>query len=84
MQTYVKKNIDRFIIIAELCSQLVNGFSVPRYKVPAKSDREPVDKLNDRHEADSKAKAAKTSEVGDEVKPGHLWGSLKLCETAMN
>ena len=59
----------------------MNGLSVPLYKVPAQSDREPVDELNDRHKADSKAKAAKPPEVGDEVKPGHLWGSLKLCET---
>ena len=59
----------------------MDAFLAPFCKVPAKSDREPVDDLNDGHKADSKAKAAKTSEVGDEVIPGHLWRSLKLCET---
>ena len=49
-------------------------------KVPAESDREPVEDFNDRDEADSKAEPAKPSKAGDEVEPGHLWGSLKLCK----
>ena len=49
-------------------------------KVPAESDWEPVEDFNDRDKTDSKAKATKTSKAGDEVKPGHLWGFLKLCK----
>ena len=49
-------------------------------KVPAQSDREPVDDLNNRDKADSKAESAKPSEAGDEVKPRHLGGTLKLCK----
>ena len=45
---------------------------------PAKSEREPVENLGDRDEADSKAKSADPSETGDEVQPGHFWGSLKF------
>ena len=37
-----------------------------------KSDREPVDELNDGHKADSKAESTNASHVGDEVKPSHL------------
>ena len=48
-------------------------------KVPAESDGEPVEDFDDGDEADSEAKSAKPSEAGDEVKPGHLWGFLKLC-----
>ena len=48
-------------------------------KVPAESDGEPVEDFDDRDEADPEAKATKPSKAGDEVKPGHLWGSLKLC-----
>ena len=48
-------------------------------KVPAESDGEPVEDFDDRDEADSEAKSAKPSQAGDEVKPGHLWGFLKLC-----
>ena len=44
----------------------------------AKSDREPVDNLSERHKADSKAKSTKAAKTGDEVQPGHLWQSLKL------
>ena len=49
-------------------------------KVPAESDGEPVEDFDDGDEADSEAKSAKPSEAGDEVKPGHLWGFLKLCK----
>ena len=44
----------------------------------AKSDREPVDNLSERHKADSKAKSTQATKSGDEVQPGHLWQSLKL------
>ena len=43
-----------------------------------KSDREPVDELNDGHKADSKAESTNATHVGNEVQPSHLWGSLKL------
>ena len=49
-------------------------------KVPAESDREPVEDFYNWDKADSKAETAKPSKAGDEVKPGHLWGSLKLCK----
>ena len=49
-------------------------------KVPAESDGKPVDELDNRDKADSKAETAKPSKAGDEVEPGHLWGSLKLCK----
>ena len=39
---------------------------------------EPICDLNKRHKADAKAKTTETSQVGDEVKPGHSFGSLKL------
>ena len=48
-------------------------------KVPAKSDREPVDDLDNRDKADSKAETAEPSKARDEVKPSHLGGALKLC-----
>ena len=48
-------------------------------KVPAESDGKPVEQLDNRDKADSKAKTAKPSEAGDEVKPSHLGGALKLC-----
>ena len=47
-------------------------------KRSAKSDGEPVDELGDGDKADPKAESANPSQVGDEVKPGHLWSSLKL------
>ena len=49
-------------------------------KVPAQSDREPVDDLNNRDKADSKAETAKPSKAGDEVEPRHLGRALKLCK----
>ena len=45
-------------------------------KVPAQSDREPVDNLSHRDKADSKAKSTKAAKAGDEVQPGHLWQPL--------
>ena len=47
----------------------------------AKSDGEPVDNLSHRDKADPKAKTTEPSETGDEVKPGHLGGAFKLCQT---
>ena len=49
-------------------------------KVPAQSDREPVDDLDNRDKADSKAESTEPSKVGDEVEPRHLGGALKLCK----
>ena len=49
-------------------------------KVFAKSDGEPEENLSDRDKADSKAEAADAAKAGDEVEPGHLGGSLKLCK----
>ena len=49
-------------------------------KVPAESDGEPVDDLDNRDKADSKAETAEPSEAGDEVEPRHLGGALKLCK----
>ena len=50
-------------------------------KVPAESDGEPVDDLDNRDKADSQAEAAEPSETRDEVEPCHLGGTLKLCKT---
>ena len=49
-------------------------------KVPAESYGEPVDDLDNRDKADSKAETAKPSKAGDEVEPRHLGGALKLCK----
>ena len=38
----------------------------------------PICKLNNGHKADAKAKTTETSQVSDEVEPGHSFGSLKL------
>ena len=43
-----------------------------------KSDREPVNNLNDRDETDPKTETADPAKAGDEVEPGHLGRSLKL------
>ena len=53
---------------------------MPDCKVPAESDGEPVDNFYNRDKADSKAESAKPSKAGDEVKPRHLGGALKLCK----
>ena len=53
---------------------------MPDCKVPAESDGEPVDDLNNRDKADSKAETAEPSEARDEVKPRHLGRALKLCK----
>ena len=50
------------------------------HQVLADSDGEPVDNLDNRDKADSKAETAKPSKAGDEVKPRHLGGALKLCK----
>ena len=47
-------------------------------KVPAQSDREPVDDLSHGHKTNPKAKSTEAAKAGDEVQPGHLWGSLEL------
>ena len=46
--------------------------------IPRKTYDEPICELNNRHKADAKTKTTETSQVGDEVKPGHFWRSLKL------
>ena len=65
----------RYRIVQSMNSWLIMKHS----KVPAQSDREPVDDLNNRDKADSKAESTEPSEAGDEVKPRHLGGALKLC-----
>ena len=47
-------------------------------KVPAESDSEPVDDLDNRDKADSKAESAKPSETRDEVEPCHLGRAFEL------
>ena len=49
-------------------------------KVPAESYGKPVDDLNNRDKADSKAETTKPPKTGDEVKPCHLGRSLELCK----
>ena len=44
----------------------------------AKPDGEPVEDLNNRDEADSKAKSADAAKAGDEVQPSHLWRPFKF------
>ena len=58
----------RYRIVQSMNSWLIMKHS----KVPAKSDREPVDDLDNRDKADSKAESTNAADVGDEVKPGHL------------
>ena len=53
---------------------------MPDCKVPAESDGEPVDDLNNRDKADSKAETAEPSKTRDEVEPCHLGGALELCK----
>ena len=50
-------------------------------KVPAEPYGEPVDDLNHRDKADSKAETAEPSKAGDEVEPRHLGRALELCKT---
>ena len=66
----------RYRIVQSMNSWLIMKHS----KVPAQSDREPVDDLNNRDKADSKAETAKPSKAGDEVEPRHLGGALELCK----
>ena len=49
-------------------------------RVPAESYGKPVDDLDNRDKADSKAETAEPSKAGDEVEPRHLGGALKLCK----
>ena len=60
------------------CSNVVLQLYRLHHKSPTKPNREPVHKLSDRDEADSKAKSTDPSKAGDEVQPGHLGGSLVL------
>ena len=60
------------------CSNAVLQLYRLNHKSPTKPNREPVDKLSDRDEADSQAKSTDPSKAGDEVQPGHLGGSLVL------
>ena len=64
----------RYRIVQSMNSWLIMKHS----KVPAQSDREPVDDLDNRDKADSKAETTKAAKTGKEVQPGHLWQSLKL------
>ena len=66
----------RYRIVQSMNSWLIMKHS----KVPAESDGEPVDDLNNRDKADSKAETAEPSKAGDEVEPRHLGGALKLCK----
>ena len=78
-----KKNTKKFIPIRSHCQTRLtykSSFLVLDYKVPAEPDGEPVDDLDNRDKADSKAETAEPSKAGDEVKPGHLGGALKLCK----
>ena len=59
--------------------QTVYIFANFKSKVFEKPDWKPVDNLSDWDKADPKAEAADPAEAGDEVEPGHLRGSLKLC-----
>ena len=45
---------------------------------PAKPDREPIEDLSNGNKADPKTKPTEAAKAGDEVQPGHLWGSLEL------
>ena len=65
----------RYRIVQSMNSWLIMKHS----KVPAQSDREPVDDLDNRDKADSKAETAEPSEAGDEVEPRHLGRALELC-----
>ena len=47
-------------------------------KTCEKPDGKPVEDLDGRHEAEAEAKAAKSTNVGDEFKTSHLLGSLVL------
>ena len=60
------------------CSNAVLKLYRLHHKSPTKPNREPVDKLSDGDEADSKAKSTDPSKAGDEVQPGHLGSSLVL------
>ena len=53
-------------------------FFVDGSELLAKPDGEPVEDLNDRDEADSKAKSADAAKAGDEVQPSHLWRSFEF------
>ena len=45
---------------------------------PAKPYGEPIYDLSNGNKADPKTKSAEAAKAGDEVQPGHLWGSLEL------
>ena len=60
------------------CSNVVIQSYGLHQKSPTKPNREPVDKLSDGDEADSKAKSTDPSKAGDEVQPGHLGSPLVL------
>ena len=49
-----------------------------RSEVLAESDGEPVDDLDNRDKADSKAETAEPSETRDEVEPSHLGRAFEL------
>ena len=44
-----------------------------RLAIPAKFDGEPEEKLNNRHQADPKAKSSESVKLGKELQPSHFW-----------
>ena len=47
--------------------------SAHRLAIPAKFDGEPEEKLNNRHQADAKAKFTESVNLGKEVQPSYFW-----------
>ena len=47
--------------------------SAHRLAIPAKFDGEPEEKLNNRHQADPKAKSTEFVKLGKEVQPSRFW-----------
>ena len=64
----------RYRIVQSMNSWLIMKHS----KVPAQSDREPVDDLSHGHKTNPKAKSTEAAKAGDEVQPGHLRQPLIL------
>ena len=77
MRKHLEIDFLRCVIIACQSDSFIELIRVG-HKSPTKPNREPVDKLSDGDEADSKAKSTDPSKAGDEVQPGHLGGSLVL------
>ena len=60
------------------CTRKYKGFMYSDLDLAAKSDKEPVENLCNRHKADPKAKSTKAAKARDEVQPSHLAQPLKL------